>query len=77
MLRYFVAGNGWLLMAFLLYVGKTADQPEPTRLSFFGVGQSFQPHEYWAIIAVPTAASLLYFVMYAISARKDNLKQVP
>jgi len=72
MLRYFVAGNLWMLVALIMYVGRTAERTGPPRYCLFGVGQWFQTHEYWAIVALPIAVSLLYFIMYSYSANKSK-----
>jgi hypothetical protein len=72
MLRYFVAGNLWLIVALVMYIGRVTEHSDPVGMSLFGIGQAFQPHEYWAVIAMPTAASLLYFVMYAASGKNND-----
>jgi hypothetical protein len=71
MLRYFIAGNFWLLLALVLYVGRTPARTDAKTHSLFGAGQVFLSHEYWAVIAISFAASLLYFAMYAASAKKN------
>jgi hypothetical protein len=52
MLRYFVAGNGWLLAAFVLIVG-CGDAPGDGR------------HEYWSFLKVGRVAAELYLLVVA------------
>ena len=65
-----VFGNLWLIIALLLFVGKTAVRSDPVRYAFFGVGGLLSPAAYWIIIA---ACAVLGLFML-LSSLDDNSK---
>ena len=63
-MRYFVAGNGWLFLGFLLVVGKTFERSQPLRYSFFGAGHWFTPLGYHLLLTLVLLLALTYFWIY-------------
>ena len=72
MLRYFVAGNLWLFLAVLVYVGQTVERTEPLRYSVFRFGRWFEPSEYWSLTLALIAMSIICFAMYVFRSRKTK-----
>jgi hypothetical protein len=64
-LRYFVAANGWLLLAILLLVGSgdAGSFGPDTYRSFFGSGK-LPTIIYFAIVIAVAALAAWYFVLY-------------
>jgi hypothetical protein len=67
----FIAGNVWLLMALVLYLGRVAVRHSPTRYSFFGVGGWISPYTYRLLIIACIAVGV-YFLASARSARRTS-----
>lgn len=63
MTRYFVAGNVWLVLALLMFVGRTYERSSPTRYSIFHGGQWFSAEAYTALIALLIAISTFFFIV--------------
>lgn len=64
MKRYFVAGNIWLAIAFVAWIGRTYERSDPLMYSFMGVGHTFYPSGYAVVLAVPLAIAAVNFVLY-------------
>lgn len=62
MLRYFVAGNVWAILAVALTVGRKAWRTQPARYEFFGYG-SLDPTGYNLIIAFCVTATAIFFLL--------------
>lgn len=63
MTRYFVAGNVWLLVALVLFVGRTYERSSPSRYSVFNGGQWFSPEAYWLLIIAAAGVAIFFFVL--------------
>jgi hypothetical protein len=65
MLRYFVAANGWLLVAVLLLVGSgdAGSFGPDTYRSFLGAGK-MPTIIYFAVVVAVAALAAWYFVLY-------------
>ena len=63
MIRYFVAANIWLVIAMILFAGRTYERTSPTRFSVFHGGQWLAPEEYLLLILVPFAISMFFFLL--------------
>jgi hypothetical protein len=72
MLRYFVAAQLWLLLALAIFVGRTIERMDPTRYSVFRLGQWFEPTQYWCLVGVCIAVSVICFIFYGNSRRKSG-----
>jgi hypothetical protein len=70
MLRYFVAGNIWLLVSFVVFTGRSttfvqaAGTTWNTYYSVPTLARQFSAAEYGAIVCVPVAASAACFILY-------------
>jgi hypothetical protein len=71
MTRYFIAGNIWLAIALLLFVGKRFERNEPVQFSFFGAGRWFSEGEYAALVYGTFTVSVVFFVLSAITRPKQ------
>lgn len=70
-LRYFVAGNLWLLAAVVLFIGRTFERSQPTRYSIFGAGRLLSPTEYGWMIAVVALLSAACFWRYTATRSRS------
>ena len=61
-MRYFVAGNFWLFVSLLLFVGKTYERSSPTRYSFLGVGHWFTPLGYNLLVALTFLIAVCFLI---------------
>jgi hypothetical protein len=70
-LRYFVAGNVWLFLAVLAYVGQhsVSDTPAST---IFGVGRMLAPYEYDSLLFLLLMMSLICFGLCSRTTKKTN-----
>ena len=71
MLRYFVAGNVWLFLAVLAYVGQTSVSDTPVH-RIFGVGRLLEPFEYNSLLFLLLMMSLICFGLCSRTAKKNN-----
>lgn len=62
MLRYFVAGNVWAILAVALTLGHRAWRTQSTRYEFLGQG-SLDPTRYNLIIAFCVTAIAIFFLL--------------
>ena len=69
MLRYFVAGNVWAILAVVLTVGRKAWRTSPARYEIFGQG-SLDPTSYNLMITFCITAAAIFFLL----ARKTHVK---
>ena len=56
MTKYFVAGNVWLLMSLVLFVGKRMDGYDT--YSLFGIGGQYSSFTYWLAILACAAGGI-------------------
>ena len=71
MLRYFIAGNVWLFLAVLAYVGRTSVSDTPVH-TIFGVGRLLDPFEYNSLLFLLLMMSLICFGLCSRTAKKNN-----
>jgi hypothetical protein len=64
MSRYFMAGNVWLAFAVFASVGRTVEQSEFVKYSFFGTGRWFSPSEYSMFLGTLLAAAMACFALH-------------
>jgi len=62
-MRYFVAGNVWLVIALAVFLGKTFERSSPTMYSFFGVGGWMTPATYNMALLFCVALAAAFFTM--------------
>ena len=62
MLRYFIAGNLWMLLGILLLVGREAWRTGPVRYGFLGVG-SLSATVYNLVVAFCVIAAAIFFLL--------------
>ena len=81
MLRYFVAGNVWLLVALLAFVGRTSEQfvrDDPAyeggqvMYSALGLGAEFSEWGYLALLASLLCLSVAFFVLAARTSKPPS-----
>jgi hypothetical protein len=72
MTRYFAAGNFWFAMGLIAYVGRATMRDKPDMYAFFGAGQWFEAWQYRNLVIAIFAASLFYFVLWAVTAKKNK-----
>jgi hypothetical protein len=65
MFRYFVVGNGWLLIALVLSLGKQVMRTEPEMNAFFGIGHWYPPEGYNFLTFLVLVVAVYFFVLYA------------
>jgi hypothetical protein len=71
MKHYFIAANFWLLVALVLFTGRTFERGEPTRYSVFHYGQWFSPEAYALLIAgVLGIAAVFIFLSWKTRDKK-------
>jgi hypothetical protein len=63
MLRYFVAGNLWLLLAVVLVLGRELWRTGPALYGFAGVEGSLTAVSYNAIVAFCVTAAAIFFLL--------------
>ena len=56
----FIAGNVWLLMSVVLWLGRKAVRFEPTRYAFFEVGGWHSPFSYNLLIMMCVVVGLAF-----------------
>jgi hypothetical protein len=70
-MRYFIAGNLWLLVALILLVGRTYERSSPLRYSFMHLAW-FEPTTYTALIVVTAVLGVVFLVLsWRGSYRRD------
>ena len=62
MLRYFIAGNLWMLVSILLLIGREAWRTGPVRYGFLGVG-SLSATVYNLVVAFCVIAAAIFFLL--------------
>jgi len=62
MLRYFIAGNVWMLLGIVLLVGREAWRTGPARYGFAGVG-SLTSTTYNLIVTFCVIAAAIFFLL--------------
>jgi hypothetical protein len=62
MLRYFIAGNLWLLFAIVMFLGRKAWRTGPVRYTFFGAG-SLSPLQYNLLILCCIGLAAAFFII--------------
>lgn len=63
MTRYFVAANVWLLIALVLFVGRTFERDSPLRYSVFHGGQWFSPTTYSLMVLAVLVVAAIFFLL--------------
>jgi hypothetical protein len=59
--RYFIAANFWLLVALVLFVGRSVQRSAPTRYSVFNGGQWFSSETYGLMVLAVLAWLVSFF----------------
>jgi len=62
-MRYFVAGNLWLLVSLVLILGKKVERGDPTMYSFFGVGGWHYPGSYWLMVLACAGLGVAFLII--------------
>jgi hypothetical protein len=70
--RYFFAANFWLFIGLIVYVGRTSIQGQPDLCFIYGVGRVLDERVYIALLLGILTASLIYFLLWGVTARKNN-----
>ena len=62
-MRYFIAGNVWLLVALALVLGRHLEREAPTRVSFLNLGNWFSPGAYGIVVVLTLAVALVFLAL--------------
>lgn len=73
-MRYFVAGNLWLMMALVLFLGRDVARTQPTMYSFFGAGGWHHPTTYNLFIIISAGLGLL---LVALDLMRNPMMREP
>ena len=69
-MRYFIAGNFWLFLSLLIFLGRHTERTQPTRVSFLGFGTWFSPAGYAIIpILCLIVAGIFFFLCWRTTQR--------
>lgn len=63
MTRYFVAANVWLILALIVFLGRTYERSDPTMYSCLHAGQLFSAEGYLLFNFGVTLLSALFFAL--------------
>jgi len=76
-MRYFIAGNLWLFLSLVLFLGRHTEKvripgiPRTMRVSFLGFGFSFSPSGYTMILILCLiVAGVLFFLSWRTTRRE-------
>lgn len=71
MLRYFIAGNVWLIVALIVFLGRSHARSQPTLYCFFGVGRWMYPSSYSLVMLLCVGLGVAFLILAVRSARRS------